>query len=243
MCAAVLLSAAWCLAFVAEPCCQPASNFSLHLRELPRGVTAISLLALDSQVSYGSYAVSAALADGTGTVSGSGLPPATYAVITDTGEAAEVTIQLHDSAYTLVGLAAADGGPLQERLSVAGGTVLRLMGSFFQSRSVVVRFAYSTSTVDMEGAHTSDGYISVTTPVWPTPTSWWDGCTDADRSAGSPVRSEFCVPDLPAKVCVSLDGGATFTTSQPVQFGWVRPLRIAFVYVCLLYTSPSPRDS
>ena len=231
MCAAVLLSAAWYFAFVAEPFCQPASNFSLHLRELPRGVTAISLLALDTQVSYGSYAVIAALADGTGTVSGSGLPPATYAVITDTGEAAEVTIQLHDSAYTLVGLAAADGGPLQERLSVAGGTVLRLMGSFFQSRSVVVRFADSTSTVDMEGAHTSDGYISVTTPVWPTPTSWWDGCTDADRSAGSPVRSEFCVPDLPAKVCVSLDGGATFTTSQPVQFGWVRPLRIAFVYV------------
>ena len=44
------------------------------------------------------------------------------------------------------------------------------------------------------------------------------------------MRSGTCVPDLAATVSYSLDGGVTFSNSVSLLYGFVRPLKIAFMY-------------
>lgn len=55
----------------------------------------------------------------------------------------------------------------------------------------------------------------------------FSGC--ADPSA--PTLSATCVPDLPATVSFSLDGGVNFSNGVALTYGRVRQLKLAFVYV------------
>ena len=82
----MLLTSAWGLAFTAETCCVPASNFTLQLRDVPADMSTISLLLLDGDTTQ---AATASLAITDAAISGHGLSPGTYAIITDTGETAE----------------------------------------------------------------------------------------------------------------------------------------------------------
>ena len=44
------------------------------------------------------------------------------------------------------------------------------------------------------------------------------------------MQSDTCVPDLAVTVCFSLDGGVTFSNSVSLVYGFVRPLKIGFLY-------------
>ena len=46
----------------------------------------------------------------------------------------------------------------------------------------------------------------------------------------APEQSDTCVPDLAVTMSLSLDGGVTFSNSVSLKFGFVRPLKIAFLY-------------
>jgi len=68
--------------------------------------------------------------------------------------------------------------------------------------------------------------VEATTPAVPIPDDWILSCPDTQR----PVQSGSCIPNVAATVAFSLDGGLTFTASEPISFSYVRPVKIGFLF-------------
>ena len=64
-------------------------------------------------------------------------------------------------------------------------------------------------------------------PAWTPPVDWWDDC---EYVGSMPVRSSQCVWDFALHLQASLDGGTSWTSPLTVTYGWVRPLKLAFLF-------------
>ena len=164
--------------------------------------------------------------DGDSQVTWTGLSAGTYlAQARPSLTYATTTVYLHDG-YTLDSVLS----PLSP-YSVAGGQHITLNGTgLYESEHIKVRFIGTSpaQTTDVDGTvDPITGTISALTPAWVTPSDWRSGCADPAQ----PTTSATCVPDLSATVSFSLDDGATFSNAASITYGFVRQLKLAFIYV------------
>jgi len=224
---------------------QPRAAGSLSLVDIPVNTTSISFLALDGA----SISSNTQMALSGSTISWSTFTaPAGWYVLqaVPSGHIGERSVYLHDG-YTL----SSTSTPTAGKYSVAGKQTLTVLGTgFYSTLSATFRFTDSLQMIEVSGTvDPSAGIASTTTPAWnvsrmamtmspaqsdgtrprrsQAPAAWYAGCADASN----PVLSATCVPDLIATISVSLDGGITFSPEVQITYGWVRPLKVAWLYV------------
>ena len=200
-------------------CQPPASQSADRLiarppRVLPDGLTRVflhsgySLEAVDSPLVRYSVAGKQAI-----TLSGSGLYESTDVVVRFVGAALQTV-------------------DVSGQVGLAQGKVSALTGAWATPDDWCHRHPCSapcSAPLGIPARHSSSG-----TPAWhpsigaprSSPLRRFAGCTNPT----APARSGTCVPDLPVKVSYSLDGGVTFSNSVSLLYGFVRPLKIAFLY-------------
>ena len=161
------------------------------------------------------------------------LPTGVYVLLSEDGEATSKVVHIHDGLALNV-----PSSPL--RLNAAGHQPLVISctpayTSDILGVAAIARFMGSQGqTQDVAVNSRGDGKLSLLTPRWQTPHDWYDGCSNRD----TPLPSATCVPDLPATLRVSLDGGKTFLDNAlSVLFVHKPKLKVGF-----LYTGPVDDD-